>query len=109
MELKIVKRKLASDLWIFYFTEDCNDRIRSSYYFRYKKYVSKPSVSLRFCERLFWYCKNLPEKYKRCIINMFFTERQLVNINSISFYMYKKAYLKWLEEDGNDDYKETRF
>ena len=104
--MEIVKRKLGPDFWIFYFSKG-NNSVDSSFYLRYKNVVSCPSTTILFCHRLFWNCKNFPERYAQELIKMFFTEDQLLNMNNTIF--NREAYLKWLEEDGNDDYKETRF
>lgn len=94
--MEIVKRKLGPDFWIFYFSKG-NNSVDSPFYLRYKDKVSWPATTTLFCERLFWNCKNFPERYTQELIEMFFTETQLVNIDNTVFNW--EAYLKWLEKN----------
>lgn len=82
--MRLVKKKLAPDFWIFYFCDDVD--ILSCYYLKYKDTFSCPFTTIFFCERLFDLKKKLPEGTKSNIIKEFFVQDkdQLVELGHFS-------------------------
>lgn len=72
MGIRLVKKKLAPDFWIFYFCDDVDeDDILSCYYLKYKDTFSCPFINIFFCERLFDLKKNCQKELNQILLRSF--------------------------------------